>query len=211
MNEQAKHISSYFIRNSSSACFSDGKMRSLPCSFFLLCVLYTADWKLCVFHCFFTWIFFVRNVWLNIADSLFQFSPFESRHLKLINFNVFYWMLDSRFPIHTIFYISTRAIIFISVICSTWNSLRKEERLSSEYQFWYMFSIQNCPFDCSRAMHFIMHLSSFSYSINSSTIWVCLTAVCCHRTKFLDPHAFTKTSNGKSRTYEVKMIVTLFI
>lgn len=25
--------------------------------FFLLCVLYTADWKLCVFHCFFPWIF----------------------------------------------------------------------------------------------------------------------------------------------------------
>ena len=78
-----------------------------------MCVLYTADWKLCVFHCFFFHGYFVRAVWLysfsfpSIVDTstllsiaiIFLFIEFvESRFHFHINYSdslrhVKYWRL----------------------------------------------------------------------------------------------------------------------
>jgi hypothetical protein len=67
--KQAKHIALLLFSGILLLpAFSDGKMRRVfHVLFFLLCFLYTADWKLCVFHCFFFHGYFVRTVWLYIA------------------------------------------------------------------------------------------------------------------------------------------------
>lgn len=78
-DEQAKHIARFF-RNSSSACLFGWQTRRVFHVLFLCCcVLYTADWKLCVFHCFFPWIFrkncmAVRRVARHLRPSLINCS-----------------------------------------------------------------------------------------------------------------------------------------
>lgn len=62
MDEQAKHIGfNFFFRNSSSACFSDGKMRRVFHVLFFCCVFYTRQIENYVYFIVFSMDIFRKN------------------------------------------------------------------------------------------------------------------------------------------------------